>query len=321
MMPSSARPCRLICVASCSGQPIRAAARLNAEGCGRHSISGRQKSLGELLADAVIEGIAAGEHHDGLAAPRRNQLERLMQRARPRQPLAADQRFAPDQDGARRRPRARRRRSGAAPIGDSPSMPSSPMPTMDSQRVALQVAAEAHHGPRLACAFSFSAAPPKPRTWRDCWPATTGSSRLVAGRPHRLAEAAAAADAHRRFRRHCRVSKPGCARTASRRDRRHPSLCRADLGARGRRLQRLCRFRSRSILRAPWQRDDGDKWIEVETPRPPRRALGSAADARVSQPRPARACRLRGRAAASLHRAHHRSARRCRAAAGYPLRP
>jgi len=38
-MPLSARPCSVTSAVSCSGQPIRAAARLNADGCGRQTNS------------------------------------------------------------------------------------------------------------------------------------------------------------------------------------------------------------------------------------------------------------------------------------------
>src|SRR5690349_882381 len=50
-----------------------------------------QKARGELFSDAVIERIAAGEHHDGFAAARRDSVECLVQRAWPRKLFTPDQ--------------------------------------------------------------------------------------------------------------------------------------------------------------------------------------------------------------------------------------
>ena len=114
-MPSSARPCRLTIDTSCSDQPRRAAARLKAEGCGRQSVSAAGTELQQHRADAVVERIAARQHHDRPAAMLPDLRQGAGDRARPGEPAAVDQLarqiempLAADDQLGRRRP-------GAAP--------------------------------------------------------------------------------------------------------------------------------------------------------------------------------------------------------------
>ena len=131
---SSGRPCSDSSVVSGSDQPSRAAARLNDDGPGTTSISFGSTWRAKRRADAIKERIARGEHADRPAAPLDHLAHGLVERARPRPHGAADERAARAPGGACRRTQSRRPRSARARPGERPSTPSSPMPTMDSQR-------------------------------------------------------------------------------------------------------------------------------------------------------------------------------------------
>ena len=189
--------------------------------------------------------------------------------------------------------------------GDSPATPSSPMPMMDSQRVAVQVARSLfmarpamrvldprrHHGSLGAGA----AARRRSALRRDA----------VARRPHDHAAGAADRHPHRRLRRR-RGSRPMAARAGDRRgDRCHASLCRPD-SANAVAACAQTGVPLASIVRLPWTPQPGDPWRSSPTCRSGRRRPGTGAAPRLPQPRPARPPRLRRGAAAPLHRALRR---------------
>ena len=255
---------------------------------------GRHKCR-DLLADAEMKGIAARQNHDGAPAMALDLGERVADRARPGEPSAANQARS-----ANSRWRAPPTTSSAAPISwrataESPSTPSSPMPTMDSQRCAVQVAGsavmeqvpmrvlilggttEASELARLLAAdrrfettlsLAGRTANPRPQ------PVTTRTRRL------------------RRRRRTCRMAAAGTHRG---RDRRDASLRRSDLGQCGRCMRSGLRCRSRSIVRPAWQAEPGDNWLAVAKRRSRRRCAWRRSRAGLSQPRPHGTRRLRGR--------------------------
>ena len=143
-MPSSARPCRLTSATSCSAQPSRAAARLKADGCGRQTISSGGNGAQQQVADAVVERIAARQHDDRPAAMLLDLRQRVADRARPGERCGRGSARRPGRDGACRRPPARPIATSCRATGDRPSTPSSPMPTMDSQRAAGQLRLSVH---------------------------------------------------------------------------------------------------------------------------------------------------------------------------------
>ena len=143
-MPSSARPCRLTGATSCNDQPSRAAARLNAEGCGRQSVSSGGDRAHQQVADAEVKRIAARQHDDRPAAMLLDLGQRLADRARPRElarrlisasasarcrsppttsSASDDQARAPPATGRRRRPRRCRRWTASAAGGYSRPCP------------------------------------------------------------------------------------------------------------------------------------------------------------------------------------------------------
>ncbi len=89
---SSGRPCSESSVVSGSGQPSRAAARLNDDGAGTTSVSLGSTCRASSRADAVEERIARGEHADRPPALLETSADRPIERARPRPHRAADQR-------------------------------------------------------------------------------------------------------------------------------------------------------------------------------------------------------------------------------------
>ena len=173
-MPSSARPCRLTRRhilqrpaeprgGQAEGRGLRQAERLV-----------RRNRAQQHVADAVVERIAARQHHDRPAAMLLDFRHRLADRAGPGEPAAADQRVgqaemalaadhqlgsrrpasAPPATGRRRRPRRCRRWTAKArpcrlPAGSWPP----------------------------ACVFSSSAARRKPRRWPSVSPAMRASRR------------------------------------------------------------------------------------------------------------------------------------------------
>ena len=175
--------------------------------------------------------------------------------------------------------------------GERPSTPSSPMPTMDSQRLRL---ATHGHGPASVAAH--------PRRHDGSLGAGAHGSpddaRLradaVAGRPHD--QPTAAADSRR-------ASAASAASTGSstflarrsdrRRGRRHASLCRPDV--------RQCRrgLQARPACRSPrWcvphgSAQAGDRWQVVANTEAAAHALGQRAAPCLPEPRPAGAARLR----------------------------
>ena len=183
-MPSSARPCRLTSATSCSDQPSRAAARLKADAlrqakrlvrrersaaAGRRRRSGKdRRSPARRPAGRDASRSRAGRRRSGSA----------------RRAAAADQRVGQAEMALAADHQLGRRPPACCATGDRPSTPSSPMPTMDSQRAAVQLAAlmsharshsRRHHGslgagPSCSPAIRASrrpcrspAAPPRPR--------------------------------------------------------------------------------------------------------------------------------------------------------------
>ena len=128
---SSGRPCRVSVAQSASGQPSRAAARLKALGCGRIAISSGGKCRVKTARRRRTSRVAARQHDDALAAPRRDRLDRRgaaagARRCARRAPAGTMREMAraADQHLARSRP-------ARAPPATSPASPSSPMPTTD----------------------------------------------------------------------------------------------------------------------------------------------------------------------------------------------
>ena len=89
---SSGRPCSESSATSGSGQPSRAAARLNADGAGTTSISSPIDMARQQRADAIEERIARCQHADRPAALLDHLAHRPIERARPRPHRAANER-------------------------------------------------------------------------------------------------------------------------------------------------------------------------------------------------------------------------------------
>ena len=263
-------------------------------------------------ADAVEERIARGEHAD-LPPARGQHLARS-----PRANGLGQGRASPRMSGAARREMALAaehdlgaRRPGRARSALKPSTPSSPMPTMDSQRVG---AAGSRHD-RLSARHAH----PHPR--RHGGGAAARRARL-AGRADlavtlslagRTAAPAAASP--------CRCGCGGFGgaeglarylreRTHRRADRRHASLRRRRSPPMPRAPPRSPACRCSRCAARPGAQVAGDDWIEVDDDaRHAVQALGASAAARVSRARPQGARALRRRAAALLSRAQRRSGR------------
>ena len=172
------------------------------------------------------------------------------------------------------RPRCRRPPNtiSAAPISPRaaalrPSTPSSPMPTMDSQRGVAAVSRW------IASGSGMTAIPGTILILGGTTEARMLAERLasrldldvtlsLAGRTASPARAAGAG-AHRRFWRRCRACRLSLARADRRADRRHASLCGRHLGEcrRRRGASPACRFIA--LRRPPWVAAAGDRWTEV----------------------------------------------------------
>ena len=206
-MPSSARPCRLTSATSCSDQPSRA--RRQAEGRGvrqAERLGGRNRAQ-QQIADAVVERIAARQHHDRPAA----MLLDLRQRRR--------------RSGSARR--ACGRGSGRSARREMALATDDKLGRGDQllrhRREAFDaVLADADDGQpaRAPCRLRARSSSADPAMRVLILGGTTEASALarllagdralrgdaVAGRPHLRAQAAAAGHARRRLRRRRRVS-------------------------------------------------------------------------------------------------------------------
>ena len=199
-MPSRARPCRVTSATSCSDQPSRAAARLKADGLGRQiSLGGRNRAQ-QQVADAVVEGIAARQH----ARPAGRDASRSPARRRrsdwARQACGHGSALRPSRGGVRRRPRARPTRTAGGP--QETARRCRPRRCRRSTASARPCSLR-----RQTCAFSYSAAPRKPRRWpsfsrairasrRPC-PSPDARPRLNRSRSRRASAASAAPTALR----------------------------------------------------------------------------------------------------------------------------
>ena len=265
-------------------------------------------------ADAVHEGIAGGEHADLPAAQR----ERLLQphlsngdghgRAAPRISARGQRQvaLAAEHDlGAANQPRATALR---------PSMPSSPMPTMDSQRGDAAFSGDSDQ--QAPCnASSSSAARTEARQLAERLASRAGLARdLVAGRPHRRS----------RPRNPCRCAVGGFGGAAGlaaiSRAQRHrcadrcdPSLCRATMSANAARCaQPRARVHGSRSRRPPWKPRPATAGPRSPICAEAVRALGTA-PRRVFLALGRKELRaVRGGAAASLSHPQCRSGRRRR---------
>ena len=127
--------------------------RSEAEGGGRRNGDDllRRDRPREQRADAVVEGVARGEHADRPAAVREHVLDRAVERARPGAHGAAD-RAAPASARCRLPPKTISAPSTSVrAAGVSPSIPSSPMPTMASHRWGAASSAVIGSGAGMTC--------------------------------------------------------------------------------------------------------------------------------------------------------------------------
>ena len=275
---SSGRPCRMTQahVLHRPAEPRRG----EAEGGGRREaddLAGgtRRASVG---ADAVAERVAGGEHATSAGRAGRGSAGKAsVERAGPGQRLAADER--------RRKRRCRAppttsaaRVEGARAAGDSPSSPSSPMPTIASQAPA-GAALDRRAGrsrTRRACACSFSAARRRPRACAARSPAAAGSTATLslAGRTD--------GPEPRPCRRDRRLRRPGGAGALARATNRIEAVVDAThpfAGAMSRHAAAACAAAAGAAARPragrPGGPSAGDRWTEVADMRgrpPPRSA-------------------------------------------------
>ena len=157
---------------SASGQPSRAAARLKAEGAGTTRVSAGVDMPRQHRADAVVIGIAGGEHANLAAALRQHLRDTVLERRWPGPRRAADERsrkgemaLAAEHDlGVGHEP-ARHRREAFDPV----------LPDADDGQPARRcgsVVAPSHQG--ATCdASSFWAAPRRRESWRSASPDAT----------------------------------------------------------------------------------------------------------------------------------------------------
>ncbi len=231
-MPSSARPCRLTGDTSCNDQPSRAAARLKAAGL-RHAqcLFGRKRAH-QHVADAVMERVAARQHGHRPAAMLLDFRQHVADRTRPRDPLTLNQRVRQGEV-----PLAAHHQLGVghqlgAQSASRPSTPSSPMPTMDSQRCGRLAHGHALRVLILGGTTEASALA------RQVAGRSAPRADPLARRPHRQPAAAADRDEDRRLRRYRGPDALPARRGDRGGDRCHASLRRPDVGARGRGLPR-----------------------------------------------------------------------------------
>ncbi len=295
----------------------------------RRQAEGRRRRHHQRLVGRDMVRAAPSRRHGGTDRPRRARRPAARARQHRRRPprenglgqgsrLAADQRRRQRQVPRARRTRSRRSRPGRARQALRPSTPSSPMPTMDSQRLgeagSRMTGSARHHAhphPRRhrrgAGARRRLGRPPRPR--RD----------PVARRPHRRPRAAspcrsdAAASAAPRARRAIFATSSIDALI----DATHPYA--ADhLRQRRAAPPRTAQCRCSRCGAPPWtQRTPATTGSRSTRSRPRSRHSATAPRRVFPRPRPQGACALRRRAAARLSRAQRRSAsiRRSRRAA------
>ena len=207
--------------------------RRQAEGAGlRHAqCLLRRERAHQHVADAVVERIAARQHGHRPAAMLLDFRQHVADRARPREPLTLDQRV----------------RQGEMPLAAHDQLGVGHQPARDRREAVDAVLADADDGQPALRTATHGHAPARPDPRRHdgslrARPTARRRSALradpVARRPHR--ESASAADRHedRRLRRHRRSRALPARRGDRGGDRCHASLCRPDVGARGRRLPR-----------------------------------------------------------------------------------
>ena len=304
---SSGRPCSESSVVSGSGQPSRAAARLNEDGAGSTSISVGVDMARQQRADAVEERIAGRQHADRPAALLHHLADGALERARPRPHRPADERgrklqmaLAAEHDlGVRDQPARDRAQALDAVLADADDgQPAARCGSLGGERTSGRHATYSHtrRHERSAATGGPLAGPARPQ------------GDAFAGRPHRPACRPAGSGADRRIRRH----RGACGLSHRERidvliDATHPYA--ATISAHAAEGRAAASVPILALRRPAWTAVAGDRWIEVDDIDGAVRALGASPRRVFLADRPEGGRCLRGRPAARLSGPQRRSGR------------